>query len=247
VIYLHGNASSQVEGTFLTSILCPQGIGVLCIDTNGCGRSDGATISLGYHERADVAAALSYLRTSHRIGPIALWGRSMGAAIALWCAIDQMDIQAIIVDSGYRSIRRIAADHVGTSLIVAGIVRLAFPILDRYVRKYGGFSMDDVNVGDLAKAKVPALFVHGHGDSLIYPAQTREIFALYGGKQKYFATANGEHCSNRPGDVRAIELAFLLNVFAIEGDPHTDIGEGEADDHGAEHFENVYRMLRKMR
>jgi hypothetical protein len=105
--------------------------------------------------------------------------------------------------------------------------------------------MDDVNVGDLAKAKVPALFVHV--DSLIYSAQTREIFALYRGKQKYFATADGGHCSKRPGDVRAIKLAFLLNAFAIEGDPYTDIGEGEADDHGSEHFENVFRMLRKMR
>jgi hypothetical protein len=79
-----------------------------------------------------------------------------------------------------------------------------------------------------------------------YTSHTKDVFLLHGGKQKYFATADGERCCNRPGNVRVIEFAFLLNVFVIKGDPHTDIEEGDGDDHGAEHFANLYGMLRKI-
>jgi pimeloyl-ACP methyl ester carboxylesterase len=47
VVYLHGNASSQLEGQFLVPNLCPRGVFVFCFDFAGCGCSDGDYVSLG--------------------------------------------------------------------------------------------------------------------------------------------------------------------------------------------------------
>ena len=58
---------------------------VLQFDFRGHGESDPGLVTLGSHERRDVAAAVDFLR-SRGLGPIALFGVSMGAAIAILAA-----------------------------------------------------------------------------------------------------------------------------------------------------------------
>ncbi len=52
-------------------------------DFAGSGLSDGEYVSLGYYEKDDLAVVVEYLQNVRNVGPIALWGRSMGAATAL--------------------------------------------------------------------------------------------------------------------------------------------------------------------
>ena len=241
VVYLHGNASNQMEGGWLADHLCPQGIGLLTIDTSGCGRSDGSVIGLGVYEREDVKSAIEFLRSVHKVGAVVLWGRSMGAAIALWCAAENVPIQGIIADSGYCSLDAIVEDLVGGRWWLWPLVRVSIPIVNYYVRKLGGYSMKDVCIKGLEKAKCPALFVHALGDDFISIRESREMFAKYGGKQKYFIAAEGSHNSSRPADVRAVELAFVLNMFDIEADQ--DALESKGDDRASQHFESAKDIM----
>jgi len=55
-----------------------------------------AALTFGSHERRDVAAAVDFLR-SRGLGPIALFGVSMGAAIAILAAPD-LPVAAIVAD-----------------------------------------------------------------------------------------------------------------------------------------------------
>ena len=83
VIYLHGNASSQLEGRFLIPNLCPHGISVFCFDFAGCGNSDGEYISLGYYESIDTNFIINSLKNQYGFDKFILWGRSLGAATAI--------------------------------------------------------------------------------------------------------------------------------------------------------------------
>ncbi len=72
---------------------------VLQFDFRGHGESGPGWVTLGSHERRDVAAAVDFLR-SRGLGPIALFGVSMGAAIAIVAAPD-LPVAAVVADSAF--------------------------------------------------------------------------------------------------------------------------------------------------
>lgn len=103
VIYLHGNASCQLEGTFLVPIFVPYGCAVFCYDSSGSGNSEGETISLGYYETLDLKAAIKFLKDKYRVGKIGIWGRSMGAATGL-ISLHYDEINVAVIDSPFTSL-----------------------------------------------------------------------------------------------------------------------------------------------
>jgi alpha/beta superfamily hydrolase len=102
---MHGNASSRLEAGCLVAKLLERNISLFCFDWAGCGQSDGEYISLGWHERDDLASVIDYLRESPFNGPIALWGRSMGAVTALMHVHRDSSLAAMVVDSPFKSLR----------------------------------------------------------------------------------------------------------------------------------------------
>ena len=102
VLYLHGYASSQLEGQFLVPNLCKYGVFVYCFDFAGCGCSGGNYVSLGFYEKEDTEFIIDQLHTQLNLGPFILWGRSMGAATAL--LVDHPLVIGRISDSSFTSI-----------------------------------------------------------------------------------------------------------------------------------------------
>jgi uncharacterized protein len=72
---------------------------VLQLDFRGHGESGPGLVTFGSHERLDVAAAVDFLR-SRGLGPVALFGVSMGAAIAILAAPD-LPVTAVVADSPF--------------------------------------------------------------------------------------------------------------------------------------------------
>ena len=72
---------------------------VLQFDFRGHGESGPGRTTLGQHERRDVAAAVRFLE-SRGLGPIALFGISMGAAIAINSAPD-LPVAAVVADAPF--------------------------------------------------------------------------------------------------------------------------------------------------
>ena len=244
MIYLHGNASSQEEGQFLISLLCPHGICVFCFDCTGSGISEGKYIGLGYTEKEDLNSVVSYLKRSQDIVNIALWGRSMGATTALWYATEHTGICGIIVDSPYQSVKAIARDLTWTNWFAWLIVCLLFRFVSNAVLKHAGFSAYDIDcTTNLKNAKCTALFVHAVDDDFIGIRQSREMFKHYGGKQKYMLTPPGKHNSNRPKDVLLSELLFVFNIFDLVIDEEEIILSTTIDDHSSAHFSSASQMI----
>ena len=119
---------------------------VLQFDFRGHGDSEDAAITLGTAERRDVAAAVRLLG-GRGLGPIALMGVSMGAAVAIMAAPD-LPVAAVVADAAYADLRnpignrmrelRIPLPGIGSRLVVLGAAlrartRLLAPI-DRVAR-----------------------------------------------------------------------------------------------------------------
>jgi pimeloyl-ACP methyl ester carboxylesterase len=241
VIYLHGNASCQLEGTQHIQSLCSLGIALICIDTSGCGLSDGAYIGLGVLERDDVAATAALVRSQHGIGPLMLWGRSMGATIAVWCACEKkIALQGIIADSAYQSLAAIVEDMTANSWGLKILAKILYPFVDRVVKKAVGFPISDIAIPFLKEAEIPVLFVHAAWDDFIAVRESRELFARYGGREKYFVTCEGKHNTMRPADIARIELEFVSRVFETKGD--VGVLDEEGGDRSAAHFGDIAEM-----
>src|SRR5207302_3585174 len=73
------------------------------LDARAHGRSGGDRGSFGGREAADVAAWVDALRASGRAGPgpLAVWGRSMGAAIALRATAADRRVSALVLEAPY--------------------------------------------------------------------------------------------------------------------------------------------------
>ena len=94
---------------------------VLQFDFRGHGESDAGLVTLGTHERRDVEAAVAYL-AARGLGPTALFGISMGAAIAI-VAAPELPVAAVVADAAFAELRHPVANRmreVGYPLVGIG-------------------------------------------------------------------------------------------------------------------------------
>jgi len=110
VVYMHGNSSCRLEAVDLLPLVLQTGCSLFAFDFAGCGLSEGEYVSLGYHEKDDAREVIDYLRSSGKVSTIALWGRSMGAATALLHGHRDPSIAAMVLDSPFSSLERLARE-----------------------------------------------------------------------------------------------------------------------------------------
>ena len=141
VIVLHGFSGHRLPELAAFVPWLAERHHVLQFDFRGHGQSDPSTITLGTHERRDVAAAVRFAQ-SRGLGPIALFGVSMGAATAIVSAPD-LPVAAVVADAPFAELHHPIANRMreagyplaelGARAIVAGASlrtrsRLANPV-----------------------------------------------------------------------------------------------------------------------
>ena len=121
---------------------------VLQFDFRGHGQSEGNLVTLGSHERRDVAAAVRFAE-SRGLGPTALFGISMGAAIAIVSAPD-LPVAAVVADASFADIRhpvtsrlregRYPLPRIGARMVVGGAMLRARARLMDPIRAVAGIA-----------------------------------------------------------------------------------------------------------
>ena len=224
-IYLHGNASSQLEGQFLVPNLCSYGIFVFCFDFCGCGNSGGKYISLGYFEKQDTEYLMSVLHTQFNLGPFVLWGRSMGAAAAL--LVQHPLLVGRIADSSFTSVRDMCLSIAKSMNFPNVFVPAVIWYLKKKVLSAANFDFSDVepisitndNCPELMpNGEVPAVFGHAGKDNFIPYSQCEKLYNHYGNKKKYLMKLPGGHNSKRNEHWLRLGIAFTLDQFNITVD-----------------------------
>jgi len=213
IIYLHGNSSSRLEAWSLVGTLISQNISLFCYDAAGCGMSEGEYVSLGWHERDDLAAVIAHLRHSPFCGPIGIWGRSMGAATALLHADRDPNIGAICLDSSFASLRQLAEELAQNNRLMVPVpswlIDAALAVIRMRVQALADFDIEDlVPIEHASRSSIPAIFLHGRQDSFIQPGHSQQLYQAYNG-DKEFITVDGDHNSERNEQV----VQHVVNFF----------------------------------
>eukprot|EP00928_Gymnodinium_smaydae_P058724 TRINITY_DN41922_c0_g1_i1.p1 TRINITY_DN41922_c0_g1~~TRINITY_DN41922_c0_g1_i1.p1 ORF type:complete len:561 (-),score=107.59 TRINITY_DN41922_c0_g1_i1:29-1711(-) len=200
VVYLHGNCSSRLEAYYVLPMLLTRGISVFTLDLSGSGMSAGEHISLGYYEEQDVELAIRHLKDVVGVHAVALWGRSMGAAAAIFRAQKDPDLAACVLDSAFSDLRRVVEEYVDglrvwvPNFALQGVLEMC----RQEVQERAGFDPFGLRPLDAApKARCPAIFAVATDDRFILPHHTLDLHDCWGGP-RVLSKFTGGHAGRRP-------------------------------------------------
>jgi alpha-beta hydrolase superfamily lysophospholipase len=178
---VHGFAerSAAIEARRVTA-LNRHGWNALAIDLRAYGQSEGEFATFGGHEARDILVWLDALServardgSTVEIQP-ALWGRSMGAAIALHAAALDRRPVALVLESPMVDI------HESTAVVLRRR-RLPFPgllarLVIRRASKLAGMPLDRPRPSEsAARVACVTLVVHGSNDTVVSVADARRL------------------------------------------------------------------------
>jgi len=172
LLFLHGNAGNREDRLHNVAGLWRAGISVLIIDYRGYGDSTGRPEEDGLYR--DGAAAFDWL--AERVGgrPIALFGRSLGGAVAARVALER-PVARLVLESTFTSAREMARRM------------LPLPGIDKLVR-----SRFDT-LAAVERLTVPLLVIHGEADEMIPFAMGQALHAAAGSADKTLRAVPGGH------------------------------------------------------
>jgi pimeloyl-ACP methyl ester carboxylesterase len=104
VLIVHGHGSNKLTNLWLAADLFSD-FNVLLLDLRGHGESGRAHGTVGYIERLDVRAAVSWLDERFGEVPIGVLGISMGGAAVINAAAENPRITAVVADSAFAWLR----------------------------------------------------------------------------------------------------------------------------------------------
>ncbi|MBI4950995.1 MAG: alpha/beta fold hydrolase [Myxococcales bacterium] len=145
VVFFHGNGETISDFVGLGRALGAHGLGFVAVEYRGYGASAGAPSEPALYRDAD--AVLGALR-AEGVGPLVLWGRSLGTGVAVEMALRGHG-ERLVLSAPFTSIPAVAARYL--------------PILPL------GWLLDDTfdNLGKAPRVAVPTLIVHGDRDGVV--------------------------------------------------------------------------------
>ncbi|CAH0478330.1 unnamed protein product [Peronospora belbahrii] len=217
IVVLHGNSSCRLGALEIVMYALPAGFTVFALDFSGSGMSQGKYVSLGYHERNDIATALEYVKSTEEASQLCLWGRSMGAVAALLYAELDPSVSAMVLDSPFSSLPKLATELVedGKLGVPKIAVKLIMKLIRRDIRKRAKFDMFKLKpIAKVHKCAVPAFFVVGLQDELVGPHHGEALYKLHNGPNQLFKFPGG-HNSPRPFNFFIQALQFLRVMVGL--------------------------------
>jgi len=201
VILLHGYRGNKHSLLPIAQMLYPA-YNTLLLDHRGHGESDGVRTTIGYEERLDVHGAVDLL-VERGLGPVGIYGMSMGGAIAILAAAEDPRIAAVIADSPFARLRW----AVQQSAVLRGYPAVITPVLaflgcltTALHLRYRMQAFDPVEVIDRIAPR-PLLLMHGVEDEVIPIANAHALFARAGEPKELWLLDGLKHC-------RALEEAY---------------------------------------
>lgn len=170
LLFFHGNAGNREDRLHNLAGLWQAGISVLIFDYRGYGGSTGTPSEAGLV--TDGLAAYDWLTEKVAPGPVTLFGRSLGGAVAAAVA-RQRPARGLILESTFTSAR----DMAGRVLPLPGIHLIVRASYD--------------SLAAVAELRMPLLVIHGTADELVPFAMGRRIFETAAPPEKQFREVPG--------------------------------------------------------
>ena len=176
MLWLHGNAGNighRVDN--IAELHARLGLGLFIFDYRGYGRSEGSPTEEGTY--LDAEAALAYLGSREDVDPrnVALFGRSLGCAVAAELAT-RHDVSAVVLESPFTSIQAMA--------------RRAFPFLP------GAGSIVRSRYDTLARVRnvhAPLMVMHGDRDETAPFDMGEDVFEAANPPKRFYRIEGAGH------------------------------------------------------
>jgi fermentation-respiration switch protein FrsA (DUF1100 family) len=213
VVHFHGNFGNVSNHFSQSTFLLERGFDVLIFDYQGYGGSKGRPTPK--HTVEDGLASVRYAE-SRRRGPggVAVFGQSLGAAVATVTAAREPGVRAAVLEAGFTSYRAIARDVLKRSWVTWPLSWFAPTLAVR--RRYD--PIDHVAM----IAPRPVLLIHGDADLTIPVWMAERLFAAAGEPKSLWIIPGGEHLGSRRAAGRAAYedriAAFLEAALAAPTD-----------------------------
>ena len=174
LLFCHGNAGNISHRIENVERLVQRGISVFLLSYRGYGKSTGRPSEKGIY--LDGLAAYDYLAETERIPPnrIAIFGRSLGGAVAIEVAL-QRGVRCIVIESTFTSLRDMSKTIFPWSLFS--------PFIPNHYD----------NGTKIATLSVPKLIVHGKNDEIVPFRIGEKLFTLAKEKKKFLAIEGAGH------------------------------------------------------
>ncbi|EAY03301.1 hypothetical protein TVAG_193710 [Trichomonas vaginalis G3] len=198
LVYLHSLGSNQFESLDLVPFICSNKLALCSFDFSGSGNSEGGYIPLDGSGIEDVEACISALTESFHFEKYAVWGRSMGAAIALHSASELDKFSCCVADSAFKDTESVVYDQAHLNGIPSFIIPIVKRIISIKAKEILGTNIiSPYPMASLHKSKTPLLIGHGKQDSFITVSQANAIFEVYGCDDKAVYVFEGCHNTTR--------------------------------------------------
>lgn len=185
LIYLHGVADNRGGSVGVIRRFGELGLDVIAYDSRAHGNSGGDVCTYGFWEKQDLRRVLDTVGA----GPIVLLGTSLGAAVALQLAAEDVRVTGVVAAETFSDLRTVATER-APFFFTANTLARAFQLAEQR----GHFAVDAVSpVAAAAKITVPVLLIHGDADSLTSPDHSRRVFAMLGGPKRLMLVAGAGH------------------------------------------------------
>jgi alpha-beta hydrolase superfamily lysophospholipase len=208
VIVLHGFGGHRLPELAVFVPWIQERHHVLQFDFRGHGESGAGRVTLGSHERRDVAAAVRFLE-GRGLGPIALFGISMGAAIAIVSAPD-LPVAAVVADAPFAELHHPIANRLRASGYPLAGVAARFVVAGAMLRTRSRLPDPIGAVRRLAPRAL--LVIAPQGDELISWRQGEKLHAAAGEPKELYVVPGAAHADafmTAPETYRARVLAFF--------------------------------------
>ena len=224
VIYLHSATGSRVEATQVLPTVLRAGCTLVAFDFAGSGLSDGEHISWGWFEHNDCLDMVKLVRELKGTTAVALWGRTLGAAVALAYASKDRAIAAVVLDTPYSSLDEFIEQGVNYAKkhgvrIPKLILKVAIEVVSKSIKEKISRNFDAKKVAPINHAPMcscPALFIAGTRDMNVPLTIAQSVMAAYKGQPKsMLLMEGGTHFSLRTADSLQPCGIFLKQVLPI--------------------------------
>ncbi len=215
VIGCTGHRGAKHELLGIGSGLWRAGNNVLLFDFRGRGESDRAPASLAHNEIHDARAAVRFAKQRMPDARVGVIGYSMGAAVAILTAAIEPDVEAVVADASFATIRDlIGYVYQRRRLPLRPILELS----DAINRWRFGYPFEAVRPVDVVGkiAPRPLLIIHTTGDEIIPVEHAHRLHAAAGEPKELWIVADAPHCGayfvDRPAYVERVAQFFAHSL-----------------------------------
>ncbi len=216
VICFHGYTSEGLNDySTLALFYRSHGFNLMIVDERAHGRSEGTYIGFGCLDRKDAVLWIEeMIKHLGEEAEILLHGDSMGGATVLMTAglLLPSQVKAIVSDCAFTS-----AWEVFQSVLKNSYHLPAFPILhtaNEMVKKKAGYGLKDCNAKEeVAKTKLPILFLHGKADTFVPCSMAQELYHACTGPKKLVLIEGAGHVESCYRDATVFEGAIEEFIF----------------------------------